>query len=122
MRVSDHRNFRFRRSCNELYVASSVPGLGPYDGSDDTLVGILNSTSATLNSASLTGQLTVFAFEGDGACRVVSEQFRAVLAPRIQAAMPPQVLPSVELMRLRQPAPVNFSPGLAPGGSTWFSL
>jgi hypothetical protein len=42
---------------------------GPFDGADDTLVGILNSSGATLTSISISGGTTdIFGFDGDGAC------------------------------------------------------
>jgi hypothetical protein len=51
-------------------VTTSSPDLGPFDGSDDTLIGILNSSSGTLGQlffrvAPGTG---TFAFDQDGAC------------------------------------------------------
>ena len=41
-------------------------GQGPYDGSDDTLIGVINNSAAPLKSLILTSSLTIFAFDGDG--------------------------------------------------------
>ena len=40
-------------------------GQGPYDGSDDTLVGVVNNSAAALTTISLTGS-NIFGFDGDG--------------------------------------------------------
>ncbi len=40
---------------------------GPYDGSEDTLVGLINNTGSIVTSVSITGN-NIFGFEGDGAC------------------------------------------------------
>src|ERR1700722_8579993 len=42
--------------------------LGPYDSSDDTLVGVLNNSSSTVTSIALTSTQNIFGFENDGAC------------------------------------------------------
>jgi len=39
--------------------------IGPYDGVEDTLVGVINNSSVTVNSLSLTGT-NIFGFETDG--------------------------------------------------------
>jgi hypothetical protein len=42
--------------------------LGPYDGSDDTLVGITNESSKTISQLSLSSAEDIFGFDGDGEC------------------------------------------------------
>jgi hypothetical protein len=49
-------------------VSTSVPNANPYDGSDDTLVGIVNNSGATLIHFNLSSSLALFGFDGDGAC------------------------------------------------------
>ena len=39
---------------------------GTYDGSDDTLVGIVNNTSSPLSSINLSSTTDIFGFDGDG--------------------------------------------------------
>lgn len=40
-------------------------GIGPYDGSDDTLIGVINNSATALTSFALSGS-NVFGFDGDG--------------------------------------------------------
>ena len=42
------------------------PGIGPYDGVEDTLVGVINNSGATVFGISITGN-GIFGFDGDGA-------------------------------------------------------
>jgi hypothetical protein len=56
-------------------VATPSPNQGPYDGCDDTLIGIVNSSGGTLKSITLSGSVAgvgIFFFEGDGACAAVA--------------------------------------------------
>src|SRR3954469_2571578 len=41
-------------------------GQGPYDGSDDTLVGIINNGKVPITSLILTSGFDIFGFDGDG--------------------------------------------------------
>ena len=41
---------------------------GPYDGSDDTLVGIVNDTAVPIPSVNLSSTNDIFHFDGDGIC------------------------------------------------------
>jgi hypothetical protein len=63
------------QSCGILiYVTSSDatvlsdPSQGPYDGDDDTLVGVVNATSKALSGLSLSSNTDIFGFDGDGIC------------------------------------------------------
>jgi hypothetical protein len=49
-------------------VAVNAPDQGPYDGAEDTLVGIVNSSGAVLKSITLSNAAGQFGFDGDGAC------------------------------------------------------
>jgi hypothetical protein len=44
------------------------PSQGPYDGSDDTLVGVLNQSSKSIGHLALASNTPIFAFDGDGIC------------------------------------------------------
>jgi hypothetical protein len=64
-------------SCGLLIVATDYgtfvvddPTQGPYDGSDDTLVGVINNSSQPLEFLPLASPSPIFAFEGDGICGV----------------------------------------------------
>ena len=41
---------------------------GPYDGQDDTLVGIVNNTGVPISTVSLSSNNDIFNFDGDGIC------------------------------------------------------
>src|SRR5271165_5102313 len=41
---------------------------GPYDGADDTLVGVWNNSSSTVPSVNLSSTNGAFGFEADGIC------------------------------------------------------
>jgi len=47
-------------------VAGVNTGLGPYDGSDDTLIGVFNHSSTPLTSLHISGSSDIFGFDGDG--------------------------------------------------------
>ncbi len=103
-------------------VSASSPDLGPYDGSDDTLVGVQNNSSAILTALALSSPANIFGFEDDGAC---SGSFGAI--PGCTGATDPSGYApagvSFSGVNAAQTAgTVNFSPGLAAGGSGWFSL
>jgi len=44
------------------------PSQGPFDGADDTLIGVLNSSSDTITSIQLSSDTDLFGFDGDGLC------------------------------------------------------
>ena len=44
----------------------TVTGQGPYDGTDDTLIGIVNNSGVTVNALHLSSLLAIFDFDGDG--------------------------------------------------------
>jgi Putative Ig domain/GDSL-like Lipase/Acylhydrolase family len=63
------------QSCGILiYVTNSGaqvlsdPSQEPYDGGDDTLVGIVNASSKPLRSIALSSGTDIFGFDGDGIC------------------------------------------------------
>ena len=46
---------------------------GPYDGADDTLVGVVNNSSASVSSLPLSSStLPIFGFDGDGLCTYIA--------------------------------------------------
>jgi PEP-CTERM motif len=44
----------------------AITGTGAYDGSEDTTVGVINHTSASLSSITLHSTMFAFGFDGDG--------------------------------------------------------
>ncbi len=96
-------------------VASSNPDLGPYDGSDDTLVGAFNSSNTTISSIHLSSSEPIFGFDQDGACAALL----GCMSPDTNGYGGPGVDFTVTDAFNGD---VNFVGGLAPGGSAWFSL
>src|SRR5947207_11314105 len=44
----------------------SLTGQGPYDGSDDTLVGVVNNSNLPVTAVGIQSGLAIFEFDGDG--------------------------------------------------------
>jgi hypothetical protein len=90
---------------------------GPYDGADDTLIGVVNDSSGALASLPLTSGTNVFSFDGDGLCTYVPE-------PGCPAAYGYEG-PGVTFSGISSDGTsgtVNFSPALRPGETAYFSL
>jgi hypothetical protein len=47
-------------------MISTSPTIGPYDGADDTSVGVVNNSGGPISSFNLTSTLDIFGFDGDG--------------------------------------------------------
>jgi hypothetical protein len=101
------------------------PNNGPYDGSEDTLVGVQNNAAFAVSSLSLSSAtLDLFGFDGDGPCS--------------QVTTPPPGCPSTagfgptgyegpnntfsNISADLRSGTVNFTTPLAPGGSAYFAL
>jgi hypothetical protein len=122
-------------SCAILYVFNPGGGVsaygdatqGPYDGSDDTLVGVFNNSGATVNSLQLTGVglsgIPIFQFEGDGICTFTP--FTGSGYCGTAAAPTGYEGPSTSFSGIssnQQTGTINFTGGLAAGASGFFSL
>lgn len=108
-------------------VTTVITNPNPYDGSEDTLVGIVNNTSSTITSIHLSSAtVDIFGFDADGACSSVYVAsgpcggFRFIDPGDYEG---PNVNFSGIAGSLRS-GDVNFSAGgIAPnGGTSWFSL
>jgi hypothetical protein len=98
--------------------AYSDPSQGPYDGVEDTLVGIVNNSAVTVTSLPLSGP-DIFGFDGDGIC--------SGFYPGTPAGCPfgPTGYegPNTAFTILDSDhGSVDFPAGLAPGANTYFSL
>jgi hypothetical protein len=47
-------------------AAIAFTGQGPYDGNDDTIIGVTNNSSVAITTLGLQSELGIFAFDGDG--------------------------------------------------------
>ena len=90
---------------------------GPYDSADDTLVGVLNSSTGTLSTLPLSSPLTIFGFDGDGACTFIT-----CTGATDPTGYGPKGVTFSGINAATTSGNVVYSPGLAPGGSGWFSL
>jgi len=101
------------------------PNNGPYDGTDDTLVGLQNNSNQAVMAFPLSSNETVFGFDNDGPCTALPKP-----APcPSSAGFPPDTTgyggPGVTYSNIsadKTSGTVNFSPGIAPGASAWFGL
>ena len=128
---------------NATAATITVPGNGnPYDGDDDTLVGVQNNSGGVLLAVTLTSSSTtfggIFGFDGDGACNYAT-RFSENSNDCFNGPFPePDPLdyegPSNTFSNINSVScpifetcytsgTVNFTGnGIAPGGSTWFAL
>jgi hypothetical protein len=106
--------FVFSNSGISTYFDSSV---GPYDGSDDTQIGVKNLSSQTVFSLTLSGTSDVFGFDGDG--------INTYGAPGNSTDLSGYGGLITYFTNINGPATMgtaNFLNGLAPGATTFFSL
>jgi hypothetical protein len=93
------------------------PSVGPYDGSDDSLIGVMNQSPASVDAITVTGPGRDLAgFDGDGLCTYVTCSYPAPTGyegPNNTFTTDPTTPDSAE---------VDFTTALPPGGSTYFSL
>jgi hypothetical protein len=103
------------------------PGVGQYDGADDTLVGVQNNSGGSIAAITVTGPgsglsqfdgdgICTFSFTGDGYC---DSQQKAGTDPHDYQGPGTSFVTSAS-----EPdsAEIDFANGLAAGGSTYFSL
>ena len=116
----------FDTSCGDLIQVTdsadtvfSDPDQGPYDGSDDTLVGVLNSSSSTVNAIALSSDTDLFDFDGDGLCTESPAPSGCPFGPTGYEG------PGVSFSDITPDTSggvVNFAGGIPPGGTAYFSL
>jgi len=98
-------------------VTASSPDLGPYDGADDTLVGVLNNSGASLTSIALSSSTDIFGFDGDGVCTYI-----ACPGGADSVGYAPASVTYTGINSAATSGTVNFNPGIANGGTAFFSL
>jgi RHS repeat-associated protein len=93
---------------------------GPYDGVEDTLIGVSNQSSKDLGHLSLGSNTDMFGFDGDGIC-----SFEYVIDPGCPFGPTGYEGPGTSFGEISidtSSGVVNFSPPVAPGGTRYFSL
>ncbi len=101
----------------------NAPNNGPYDGSDDVLVGIQNNSTSTVFSVPLTGSgsTPLFQFENDGPCTQSPGPPASSCASDPSGYAGPGITYS-GISASQQSGTVNIAAGVAPGGTAWFGL
>lgn len=102
-------------------IILSDPSQGPFDGADDTLIGVLNSSSQSISSIQLSSNTDIFGFDGDGICSgdYVGTPVGCPFGPTGYEG------PGISYSNINQNqtgGTVNFTPALAPGKTSYFSL
>jgi RHS repeat-associated protein len=96
------------------------PSQGPYDGVEDTLIGIVNQSSKSLGHLSLGSNTDMFGFDGDGIC-----SFEYTIDPGCPFGSTGYEGPGTSFTEISadySSGVVNFEPSIPPGGSAYFSL
>jgi RHS repeat-associated protein len=100
----------------QLYTDSTQP---PFDNVEDTLIGVVNSSGATITSLALSSNTDLFGFDGDGLCTQFPRPSGCPFGPTGYEG------PGTSFSNInpgRTGGFVNFSPGLVPGQTAYFSL
>jgi len=108
----------------------TATGQGPYDGIEDTLVGVVNNSGGTVSSISLSSKLDIFGFDGDGASSGppfltlpgAHSSYAGTISKtgNFNLSGPFDTFPGINAGKTA--GNVNFPGGLLNGGSAWFSL
>jgi hypothetical protein len=105
-------------SSGQIGVAGD-PSQGPFDGVEDTLIGVQNDSSRSIASIPLaaTTAKDLFGFDGDGLCT-----FGISGCPFGSTGYEGPGVSFTNLSTDYTSGTVNFSPSIAPGGHAYFSL
>ncbi|MGO9975592.1 MAG: hypothetical protein ACLP01_22900 [Solirubrobacteraceae bacterium] len=120
------------QSCEILLVVNpddsisvdNDPSVGPFDGSDDTLVGIVNDSNTPVTAITVSGPGSGLSeFDGDGICSGDYAAWNGSAGcPYGPTGYEGPGTSFVTDPSLPDSAEVDFSPALAPGASGYFSL
>ena len=112
-------------------VSITNPDPNPYDGSDDDMVGVVNNTNTTINSLVFSGTGNgggAFMFDGDGACLYGPTCNHPALGTYISIYGDNGYYDQgsgvwfTGVNAAEDTGIVNFTGGIAPGGSAWWSM
>jgi len=100
------------------------PSVGPFDGSDDTLVGIINNSTVPVKAVTVTDPGSdLSGFDGDGICSGDYGSWNGASGcPYGPTGYEGPGTSFVTDTSLPDSAEVDFTGGLAPGGHAYFSL
>ncbi|HEU5477537.1 MAG TPA: DUF6531 domain-containing protein [Gaiellaceae bacterium] len=97
----------------------SDPSQGPLDGIEDTLIGVQNDSSGTVGSLVLSSNTDLFGFDGDGLC---AQSVRPAGCPFGPTGYEGPGTSFSNINPSQTGGIVNFTNGLVPGASAYFSL
>jgi RHS repeat-associated protein len=117
-------------SCEILVVVTDSgtsiyqdPSQGPFDGIEDTLIGVLNESSQPLGKLELSGDTDLFGFDGDGICSGDYPAWNG--SAQCPYGSTGYEGPDTSFSDINEDASggiVDFPTALAPNGTTYFSL
>lgn len=103
----------------------TMPGLGPYDGSDDVTVGVINNTDSVLGSVTVSSKNSdAFGFDGDGV-QTYTDTNGVPIGTKGATGYegPDSVFDRSQVVGGNGTLIVNFTSGITPsGGADYFSL
>ena len=88
---------------------------GPYDGIEDTLLGVVNNYGSAIGSIDVSGNY-IFGFDGDG-----QSYYTGVFYDPTGYGGPGVSFTNID-MSTYNTGTVNFAGGIATGGTAWFTL
>lgn len=108
-------------------ITTTIPNANPYDGVEDTLVGVVNNTASAIASFNLSSSSNsqLFGFDGDGACEAGGGIYESVANCTGAIDTNGYGGPGVTFSGINgalTSGTVNFAGGIAAGGTAWFSL
>lgn len=108
----------------DLSVTVQTLSTVPYEGVEDQLVGVVNNSSGSISSLSITGPSDLFGFDGDGFCAggfaVGVSNCTTTQHDSTGYARAGDTFTGIN--GTLSAGTINFGGGLAAGGSTFFSL
>jgi hypothetical protein len=104
-------------------VGAGPSSQGPYDGSEDTYIGVVNNSSQTVNSLGLSAPHAndIFGFDGDGIDTFGAPSNSSDTSDGGYGG-PQGYFTNIVLGTPNDTGTVNFVGGIAAGGYTYFSL
>ena len=100
----------------------TASGQGPYDGHDDTLVGIVNNTDQAISTVTLSSSSDIFGFDGDGICADPYDGQWTNTCPYGTAGYEGPGTSFSNISGDKKSGTLHLSPALEPGAHTFFSL
>ena len=97
---------------------------GPYEGSEDALVGLQNNANGTVSAIDLSSTLDIFGFDEDGICDIGTSYTHPAPAgcPFGPTGYEGPGTSFSNISADTTSGTVNFGPPVGPGGSAYFSL